>query len=186
MPQLTTAPATIEDLYHVEGKAELIGGRIVRYMGTGFWPGRVALQIVKSLDDYAEKTGVGVAITDNVVYAVPLLTSERESFSPDASYYTGPLPKNRMRFIEGPPTFAVEVRSENDYGGRAEKKLAAKRTDYFEAGTLVVWDVDPVNELVHVYRAQDPAKPVTYSHKQKAVAEPAVPGWKLSVDKIFK
>ena len=52
-----------------------------------------------------------------------------------------------MRFIEGPPTFAVEVRSENDYGPAAEREMAAKRADYFEAGTLVVWDVDPDAEV---------------------------------------
>ena len=48
-----------------------------------------------------------------------------------------------MRFVAGPPTFAVEVRSENDYGPSAEREMAAKRADYFEAGTRVVWDVDP-------------------------------------------
>ena len=60
------------------------------------------------------------------------------------SYYTGPLPPNPMRFIEGPPTFAVEVRSENDYGDAAEVEMAAKRADYSAAGTSVVWDVDPL------------------------------------------
>jgi hypothetical protein len=40
-----------------------------------------------------------------------------------------------MRFIEGPPTFAVEVRCENDYGPSADDEYAAKRADYFEAGT---------------------------------------------------
>ena len=38
--------------------------------------------------------------------------------------------------------FAVEVRSENDYGPEAELALARKRADYFAAGTQVVWDVD--------------------------------------------
>jgi Uma2 family endonuclease len=185
MAQLTTQRATIEDLYHVEGKAELIGGRIVQLMGTGHKPGRVAFLIAKSLDDYAEENG-GVVHADNIVYTVPMLKSERESFSPDASYYDGPLPKNPMRFIDGPPTLAIEVRSENDYGDRAEKKMAAKRADYFEAGTKVVWDVDPVAEVVHVYRITDPKNPMTYSRKQKAEAEPAVPGWKIAVEKIFK
>ena len=54
-----------------------------------------------------------------------------------------------MRFVEGAPTLAVEVRSEGDYGASAERDMAAKRADYFEAGTLVVWDVDPEAEVVH-------------------------------------
>ena len=34
--------------------------------------------------------------------------------------------------------------------------MEAKRADYFEAGTLVVWDVDPRAEQARVYRSQAP------------------------------
>ena len=45
--------------------------------------------------------------------------------------------------------------------------------------------VDPVTELVHVYRAGNPAQPTTYGRGDTAEAEPAVPGWKVSVDELF-
>ena len=64
-----------------------------------------------------------------------------------------------MRFIEGAPTFAVEVRSDNDYGAAAEAEMAAKRADYFEAGTQIVWDVDPIAETIRVYRAGGDVRP---------------------------
>ena len=131
--------ATLDDLYGVEGKAELIGGRIVRFMASGHLPSRVAFRIARILDDYAGQLGRGFAYADGIGFAVPELSSGRESFSPDASYYDGPLPANDMRFIEGPPTFAVEVRSEGDYGPAADAEYAAKRADYFEAGTKAGW-----------------------------------------------
>lgn len=90
-----------------------------------------------------------------------------------------------MRFVEGAPTLAAEVRSENDYGPAAEIDIAAKRADYFQAGTLVVWDVDPVLEVIHVYRASDPTNPTTYRQGDVAEAEPAVPGWRVAVAEIF-
>ena len=90
-----------------------------------------------------------------------------------------------MRFVEGPPTLAVAVRSENDYADAAAAEIAAKRADYFAAGTLVVWDVDPVAERIHVYRSTDPDHPTTYTRGQTAEAEPAVPGWRMAVDDIF-
>ena len=179
------ARASVDDLYRLDGKAELIGGRIVELMPTGHRPGRVAFRIARSLDDHAEQTGVGVAHSDNVGFVVPELPSERESFSPDASYYEGPLPDNDMRFIEGPPTFAVEVRSEGDYGPAADREYAAKRTDYFEAGTLVVWDVDPVAEVIRSFRHDRPDAPMIFSRGQVADAEPAVPGWRVAVDALF-
>jgi Uma2 family endonuclease len=168
-----------------EGKAELIGGRIVRYVPTGRKPSRVAGRIYRSLDDHATQTGKGEAHPDSLGYAVPELASRRQSFSPDASYYDGPLPANPMRFIEGPPTFAAEVRSENDYGDAADVEMAEKRADYFAAGTQVVWDVDPLAELIHVYRAASPDHPTTYRRGEIVEAESAVPGWRVAVDWIF-
>lgn len=176
--------ATINDLCKVKGKAELIGGRIVKYMATGFRPNRVAGRIYISLDLHTQKTGTGNIGIDSLGFAVPQLPSGRESFSPDASYFENPLPPNPMRFIEGPPTFAVEVRSENDYGDAADREYEAKRADYFLAGTLVVWDVDPLAETVICYRASDP-NGVVFQRGDVADAEPAVPGWRVRIDEIF-
>lgn len=185
MSQVEQARATLEDLYRTPGKAELIGGRIVHLMATGHKPNKVAGRIFRSLDGFADQIKKGNAYTDNMGFAVRELPSGRESFSPDTAYYSGPLPKNLMRFIEGPPTLGVEVRSEGDYGDAAEDEMADKRADYFAAGTLVVWDVDPVAECIHVYRASEPNRAVTYRRGQHAEAEPAVPGWKVSVDWVF-
>jgi Uma2 family endonuclease len=184
MTPVTTTRATLEDLYRVDGKAELIGGRIVRMTPSGHLPSQVAAEIYVSLRAYAKKNK-GIAYPDGVGYAVSELPSGRQSFCPDASYHTGPLPANLMRFLEGAPVFAAEVRSENDYSPSAEKQMAAKRADYFAAGTLVVWDVDPLAGTVQVYRATDPEKPVTYRRGEIAEAEPAVPGWQVAVDDLF-
>jgi len=114
-----------------------------------------------------------------------MLPSGRESFAPDASYFDGPLPANPMRFIEGPPTFAAEVGSENDYDPAADVKMADKRADYFAVGTQVIWDVDPLAECIHVYKAANPSQPLTFHRGQTAEAESAVPGWRVAVDWVF-
>lgn len=185
MSSATRPAATLDDLARIDGKAELIGGRIVRYMPTGRRPSRVASRIFRSLDDHAEATGRGEAYADNTGYAVKALASGRQSFSPDASYFLGPFPADEMKFLEGAPTFAVEVRSERDYGPAAESAIAAKRRDYFEAGTSVVWDVDPVQERISKFSAEAPEQPLVFVRGQEADAEPAVPGWRMGVDRIF-
>ena len=177
--------ATLDDLMGVEGKAELIGGRIVRYMAAVFLPGKISTRILRRLADYAEAAGHGEALQSDVGYAVPTMPSGRQSFSPDVSYHDGPLPANPMKFISGAPTFAVEVRSENSYVPAQDLAIAAKRADYFAAGTQVVWDVDPVNEWIDCYRASDPTNPVRFTRGQDAEAEPAVPGWRISADWLF-
>src|SRR5262245_16126674 len=143
MASVQTPAATLDDLARITDKAELIDGRIVLLMPTGRKPGRVAGRIYRSLGHHATHPGRGEAYPDHVGFAVRPLSSGRESFAPDASYHLGPFPADPMRFLEGPPLLAVEVRSENDYTPSAEVGLAAKRADYFEAGTRMVWDVDP-------------------------------------------
>lgn len=186
MPPVTHPPATLDDLMRIDGKAELIAGRIVKAMPSGVLPIRVARKIVRALEDFAGPIGLGEVFGDNLGYAIaPPLPSGRQSFSPDASLYRGPLPANLMNFIVGPPTFAVEVRSKNDYGPAADREYADKRKDYFFAGTLVVWDVDPVGRTISRYTSADPLAPVVFGPGDAADAEPAVPGWRLPVDAVF-
>ncbi len=103
---------------------------------------------------------------------------------PDAAFYTGP--PTGMRFLDGAPVFAAEVRSEGDYGPAAERAIADKRSDYFAAGTLVVWDVDLLHEdVVRVYRAKNQNTPTIYRRGDMDEAEEAVPGWTFAVDTLF-
>lgn len=175
--------ATIADLYEHEGKAELIDGRIVELMSTGLGPHEIASNIYVSLRAYAKTVGGGRGFNDNLGFTVARLPSGRESFSPDAAFHRGPFPANRYRFLSGAPIFAVEVRSENDHGPAAERDMAEKRDDYFQAGTLIVWDVNMDDETITAYRFRQQS--VVFRRGQVADAEPAVPGWRITVEDVF-
>ena len=177
----TKVEATIEDLYKVEGKAELVNGEIVHMSPTGGFPHYAAAEIFLSLRSYAKTIKNAYAFGDNTAFVVNL--PHRKSFSPDAGFYIGDI---TMKFFQGAPVFAVEVRSEGDYGPGAEREMAAKRADYFAAGTLVVWDVDLLSDdVVRVFRASDPESATLYRRGETAEAEPAVPGWSMLVDELF-
>ncbi len=174
--------ATIEDLYKVDRKAEIVNGEIVLMSPTGSLPGYAGDEIFASLREYSKRRKFGRAVSDNKGFVVNL--PHRKSFSPDAALYIGP--DSGMKFYEGAPVFAVEVRSEGDYGPEAEVKIIWKRADYFAAGTLVVWDVDLLSqEVVRVYRATDPETASVYRRGEIAEAEPAVPEWSIRVDDLF-
>lgn len=173
--------ATIADLELVHGKAELVHGEIVMMSPTGGLPGYAANTISSSLHVHATATKSGYAVGDNVGFVVDL--PHRRSFCPDAAFFVGSL---SMRFIDGAPLLAVEVRSEGDYGPASEREIAAKRSDYFAAGTLVVWDVDLLGiEIVRCYRSDRPTEPTIFRRGDLADAEPAVSGWRLRVDDLF-
>ena len=140
-PKLKTP---LEQLLRAEpGKAEIVKGQVIRMAPTGVSHGIVVGNIFVALRLYQAASGAGVTFGDNVGFLVDL--PHRQSFSPDAAYYTGPLGESGA-FLPAAPVFAVEVRSPSDYGPAAEREMRAKRADYFSAGTLVVWDVDVLRE----------------------------------------
>ncbi len=177
--------ATVEDLYRIPdgGKAEIVNGEVFLMSPTGDMPGRAGGAIYASLRGF-ERRARGRAYPDNVGFRVNL--PHRKSFSPDAAFYTGR--PTGMKFLEGAPAFAAEIRSENDYGREAEAEMAAKRADYFAAGTLVVWDVDLLDEaVVRKYLPASAAAPAAVFRRGEAPhAEPAVPGWRMPVDHLFR
>jgi Uma2 family endonuclease len=180
----TKAEATIEELYQIPGggKAEIADGEIILMSPTGDLPSSAAFEIAVSLRRYSRRTKLGRAYTDNAAFIVNL--PNRRSFSPDAAFYIGP--RAGGKFLEGAPIFAVEVRSEGDYGQRAESTMARKRADYFAAGTLAVWDVDVlVEEVVRCYRFDDAGNPTVFHRGEIANADPALRGWSMPVDDLF-
>jgi Uma2 family endonuclease len=177
----TRTQATIEDLYQVKGKAEIVNGEIVLMAPTGYLPNYAASEIFVSLRSHARRTRSGHAVADNAGFKVNL--PNRKSFSPDAAWYTGK--PTGMKFLEGAPAFAVEVRSEGDYGPRAEREIADKRRDYFAAGTLCLWDVDMLStDVIKSYFADDPDNPIIFRRGDIADAGEAVPGWSIPVDSL--
>ena len=181
----TKIEATVDDLYRIpeNGKAEIVDGEIVLMSPTGRKPSYAASEIFVSLRENTRRKKIGLAVSDNAAFIVNL--PNRKSFSPDVAFYVGP--DSGMRFFEGAPIFAVEVRSEGDYGPKAERQMAKKRADYFAAGTKVMWDVDLLSDdVIRVYRADDPDNPTIYRRGEFAEAEPAVPGWRFPVDNLFE
>ncbi len=181
----TKTEATIKDLYHVpeNGKAEIVHGEVVLMSPTGKKPNRAGFKISLRLYEHELKTGSGISVSDNAGFNVNL--PHRKSFSPDAAFYVGK--DTEMKFFEGAPVFAAEVRSENDYGSRAERGIKEKIADYFAAGTVVVWDVDLLGEdVIRAYRVDNPNQPIIYRRGEIAAAEPAVSEWTMAVDDLFQ
>jgi Uma2 family endonuclease len=175
----------IDQVLCLKGRYEIVGGRIIELPMGGRLHAVISANIGVGLREWAAATGRGLGGSGGLDYHVPQLRPRRESFRPDAGYYVGPVSPDPMDGIPGAPTFAVEVRSKDDYGPAAELKMAEKRADYFAAGTLAVWDVDPEAGTVALYRRESPAAPVVFRKGETADAGDAVPGWAMPVDEVF-
>jgi Uma2 family endonuclease len=77
------------------------------------------------------------------------------------------------------PDLAIEIVSENNTPAEIDRKIK----EYFFAGTALVWVVDPRQLLVTVYTAPDQ---FTTLHEQETLTgEPAIPGLRLPVARVF-
>ena len=165
----------------IKQRAEIINGQIILMPPLGGLPSYAAGEIFYSLHQYSKQRNFGHAINNNRAFVVNL--PHRKLFSPNAGFYVGELTRT---YYPGAPIFAVEIRSLDDYGSKAERRMAEKRADYFAAGTLVVWDVDLMSDnVVRVHRSSDTKTTTIYHPGETAEAEPAVPGWTMSANDLF-
>ncbi len=173
----------IAQLYQTEGRAEIINGKIVKLDLYGFLPGQAKSNIAFSLNEYQKRAKNGFVVSTLVAYIVDL--PHRKSFSPSISFHNGK--RTGMKFLEGAPIFAVEVRSENDYSTKAENSIAEKRNDYFAPGTEIVWDLDLLSEdVIKSFHRDNPNEPRIFRRGEIADAEPVLPDWKMAVDELFE
>ena len=85
----------------------------------------------------------------------------------------------RRGFIHGAPDLAIEIVSQD----RAIDELTTKAHECLEAGTLLVWVVDPLTRTVHVHGS---GRPITTLTANGTIDGGAVlPGFTLSVSRLF-
>ena len=78
-----------------------------------------------------------------------------------------------------PPDLAIEVISPTD----VHYRIVQKAFDYLEAGTRLVWVLDPVAKAVTVYRSESDIE--TLTHAATLTGESVVPGFACPVGQLF-
>jgi Uma2 family endonuclease len=146
--------ATDKDVLAIEAHEdrlfELVDGILVE-KAMGYWESRVGFLIGLELGLWNRSRNLGLIVgVDGMMRVVP-----NQVRMPDVSFTTparfpggkptpGPIP-------EIAPDLAVEVISE----GNTEREIERKRKEYFQGGTLLVWEVDPRKRTVVVYSSPE-------------------------------
>src|SRR5262249_38754938 len=89
----------------------------------------------------------------------------------------GVFPRDKIASLS--PDLAVEILSE----GNTEAEMARKLKEYFQAGTRLVWYVDPKTRTVRVYTT--PRKSVLLTEDQALDGGKVLPGFSLSIREWF-
>jgi Uma2 family endonuclease len=81
---------------------------------------------------------------------------------------------------DGPPLLAVEVLSPND----TQQEIHEKVQKYLDAGTKLVWVVDPAYPTITVHEAGK--LPVLYNTDQEVKGDPHLPGLVVPVGRLIR
>jgi Uma2 family endonuclease len=180
-------PYTLENAETIleEEPVELYNGWLVWQEMTNLNERRVVANILAMLDISARKAGFGQSLPDQL----ECLLSDGSVVKPDASLISWQRlrddvipygPRNRPTLIGG-PELVVEVRSPSNR--RAQERR--KRALYFANRVQIVWDVDEDHEVIWVYRAEAPGKPVRFDLQDEIDCAPLLPGWHRRLADIF-
>jgi Uma2 family endonuclease len=160
---------------------ELIDGELHLLPGSGSRSSRISLRIGGRIDVYLENNPIGFATGEDGEYV--LSRNPDTMIAPDVGYARFDRVPNGEVPTKFCPTYldlAVEVNSPSDRNLDASRKVQR----YLDAGTSLVWLVDPKSETVVVYRKNGEC--AQFSRGQTLSGEDVLPGFEISVDVIFK
>jgi Uma2 family endonuclease len=147
-------PATLmtaDELLHLripDKCAELVRGVLIVREPAGSMHGRVAMNLGVELSLYVRQTGTGEVYAAETGFK--LATGPDTVRAPDVAFIARDRlpPADLTAYAPLAPDLVVEVLSPSDRPG----EVLAKVADWLNAGTRLVWVVDPVRRQARVYR----------------------------------
>ena len=178
-PEMCTIPTTmtLEEFLeqNVEGY-EYVNGELVPMPPPSREHGEISVNVIHYLYLHVYQEKLGRLYTAETTFQV----GER-TVKPDVAFVsTTRLTGDKTKGFSIPPDLAIEVISPSDVQSRvAEKALA-----YLEAGTRLVWVLEPVTKTVTVYRSETDIEMLT--RDDTLTGEDVIPGFACPIAHLFE
>jgi Uma2 family endonuclease len=171
--------ATLRDLEKPENKlCELLAGTLVE-KPVGMDESMMAFQIGRLILNLIDDQDLGfVSGPDGMYQLFPGRARGPDvAFIPWERFPNGERPTDPVPQVV--PTFVVEVLSQSN----TKKEMARKRMEYFDAGVLLVWEIDPKARSAKAYSG--PNEFTTHGPSGKLSAGDVLPGFVLNLKDLF-
>ena len=178
-PEMCAIPTTmtLEEFLEqdVEGY-EYVKGELVPMPPLSREHGEISVNVIRYLDAHVYQNKLGRLYTAETTFQVGERTAK-----PDVAFVaTAQLTGDKTKGFSIPPDLAIEVVSPSDIQSRvAEKALA-----YLNAGTRLVWVLEPVSQTVTVYRSERDIEILT--REETLTGENVIPGFTCPVAHLFE
>ena len=168
---------TLEEFFEndIEGY-EYIDGELVPMAAAVILHGKISVRVIRYLDPFVHQNKLGQVYTAETSF----LVGERV-MKPDVAYVAASrVPEDETKGFPIPPDLAVEVISPSDIFWNVYEKALA----YLEAGTRLVWVIEPVAQTVTVFRSKTDIR--TLTQNDILTGEDVVEGFSCPVPQLFE
>jgi Uma2 family endonuclease len=182
VPNVTTPLMTAEELLHTSipnKRTELVRGRLVVHEPPGGRHGNVMANLAFRLGQYVDLTGAGALFVGDTGFT--LARNPDTVRGPDIAFVR----KERLPpsipngYLEAAPDLVVEILSHNDRPGATLAKIG----DWLDAGTHLIWVIDPERRVARIYR-QDGSEAVV-SDGDSLEGEDVLPGFSCALATVL-
>ena len=159
---------------------ELVQGELRKMAPAGHEHGGVAMNIAVPLGMYIKQKNLGRIYAAETGF---VLSRDPDTVrAPDVAFVSKErlTNLNRKGYFPGAPDLAVEVVSPGDVYAEVEEKVA----EWLNAGTKLVWVVNPRQRTLKVHRSLTDITVLTEA--DVADGGETVPGWRLPVAEMFE
>lgn len=181
----STSTITDDDLLRLprDGrKRELVDGEI-RVSPAGGRHGQITVELVARMHTHVRERRLGIVFDSSTGFRLKgRKAGQQDVRSPDVSFVaSGRLPGDRAPagFIELAPDLAVEVVSPDD----RRRDVLEKVGEFLDAGTRLVWVLDPEQRAAAVYRSLTAVRRL--SENESLDGEDVIPGFACPLADIF-
>ena len=155
---------------------EYIKGELIPMPPTSIEHGNISSNIQWYLQSYVRTNQLGRVYTSDTGFRV----GER-ILMPDVAFISkSKLPDDQSGMFSIPPELAIEVISPTD----SQSKVVEKTFAYLEAGTQIVWVLEPIGKTVTVYRSETDI--TTLTRKDTLTGEDVIEGFSCPVAQLFE
>jgi Uma2 family endonuclease len=185
MPDVMTRLVTVEEFMAMPDdgrRVELVRGEVQELAPSFAVASVVGSNVIALLIEHVRPRKLGRVFMDGTTFA--LIPHRHSARSPDVAFIRaerlppgGFPPRQPVRI---PPDLAVEVLSPSETKAILEDKL----DDYREAGTPLIWVVDPDTRTVEVRAADAPS--YTLAEGDTLTGAPVLPEFRCAVAELFE
>jgi Uma2 family endonuclease len=157
---------------------ELVAGRMVVRELPGYRHGDITARLLMAIGNFAMENRLGRVLTADSGFL--LFRNPDTVRGPDVAFIrTERVPTEVLRgYPEFAPDLAAEVLSPSDRPGKVLEKIG----DWIEAGTRLVWVIDPERRLARVYHSDGSV--LTLGADESLQGEDVLPGFSISVAEL--